>query len=38
MIRIRSFPVQTSLDAQLGLGTQPRYEAPGELWVEVVKA
>ena len=34
VIRIGRFPVQTPLGAQLGLGTQPRYKAPGDLWVE----
>ena len=36
-IRIGRFPVQTPLGARLGLGTQPRYEAPGDLWVEIVE-
>ena len=35
-IRIR-FLVQTSLGTQLGLGTQPRYEDPGDLPIEIVK-
>ena len=37
MIRIVRFPVQTPLGAQLGLETQPRYEAPGDLRVELDK-
>ena len=32
--RIGRFPVQNSLDARLCLWTQPRYEAPGDLWVQ----
>ena len=36
-IRIGRFPVQNSLGARLGLGTQPRYEAPGDLRVEYVQ-
>ena len=28
------FPVQNLLDAWLGLGTQPRYKAPGDLQVD----
>ena len=36
-IRIGRFPVQTPLGARLGLGTQPCYEAPGDLWVEIVE-
>ena len=35
-VRIGRFPVQTPVDAQLGLGTQPCYEAPGDLQVEIV--
>ena len=31
------FPVQTPLDAWLVLGTEPHYEAPGDLCVEIVK-
>ena len=31
------FPVQTPLGARPGLGTQLRYEAPGDLRVEYVK-
>ena len=31
------FPVRTPLGARSGLGTQPRYEAPGDLRVEYVK-
>ena len=37
MIKVRRFLVQTPLGAWPGLGTQPRYEAPGDLWVEIVK-
>ena len=37
VIRIGRFPVQTPLGAQLGLGTQPRYEAVCNLLVETVK-
>ena len=36
-IRIGRFPDQTLLDAWLGLGTQPHYEAPGDLQVEIVR-
>ena len=36
-IRIRRFPVQNLLGAQLGLGTQPRYEAFSDLWLEHVQ-
>ena len=36
-IRIGRFLVQTPLGARPGLGTQPRYEAPGDLWVEIVE-
>ena len=35
-IRIGRFPVQTPLGARPGLGTQPRYEAPGDLRVKLV--
>ena len=35
--RIGRFPVQTPLGARPGLGTQPRYEAPGDLRVELDK-
>ena len=31
------FPVQNPLGARPGLGTQPRYEAPGDLQVEYVQ-
>ena len=31
-IRIRSTLVQTPLGAPLNFGTQPGYEAPGDLW------
>ena len=37
VIRIGRFPVQTLLGVLLGLVTQPRYEDPGDLWVEIVK-
>ena len=37
LVRIGRFPVQTLLGARPGLGTQPRYEAPGDLRVENVK-
>ena len=37
VIRMGKFPVRTLLGARLGLGTQPRYEAPGYLRVEYVK-
>ena len=36
-IRIRRFPVQTPLGTRLGLGTQPRYETPGDPRVEIVE-
>ena len=36
-IRIGRFLVQTPLDARPGLGTQPCYEAPGDLPVEPVE-
>ena len=29
-----AFPVQNLLGTQPSFGTQPRYEAPGDLWVE----
>ena len=35
--RIGRFPVKTPLGAQLGLKTQPHYEAPDDLWVEYLK-
>ena len=35
-IRIGKFLVQTPLVTVPGLGTQPRYEAPGSLWVDIV--
>ena len=35
-IRIGRFPVQTPLDVLAGLLAQPRYEAPGDLQVEIV--
>ena len=37
VIRTGRFPIQNPLDARLGLGTQLRYEVPGDLWVEHVK-
>ena len=37
MIRIGRFPFRTLLGTRPGLGTQPRYEAPGDLRVEYVK-
>ena len=37
VIRIGRFPVHTPIVAQAGLGTQSRYEAPGDLRVELVK-
>ena len=36
-IRIGRFAVQTPLGARPGLGIQHRYEAPGDLWVELVE-
>ena len=35
--RIGRFSVQTLLDTPPGLGTQPRYEAPGDPQVGIVK-
>ena len=35
--RVGRFPDQTPLGTRLGLGTQPRDEAPGDLRVEIVK-
>ena len=32
-IRTKRSPVQSPLDAQLNLGTQPHYEVPSDLWV-----
>ena len=37
VIRIGRFPVQTPLGARPGLGTQLRYEDPGDLWIKIVK-
>ena len=37
MIRIGRFPIQTLLGARIGLGTQPRYKAPGDLRVDIDK-
>ena len=34
-IRIGKFPIQTPLDARPGLGTQPHYEAPGGIKVQL---
>ena len=31
------FPVQTLLDAQPGLATQPHYKAPNDLWAKIVE-
>ena len=31
------FPTQTPIGAQPCFGTQPCYEAPGDLWVEMSK-
>ena len=36
LVRIGMFPVQNLLGTWLGLGTQPHYKAPGDLWVEQV--
>ena len=36
MIRIGRFPIRTLLGARPGLGTQARYEVPGDLRVEYV--
>ena len=36
-MRIGRFPVQTPLVARPGLGTQPRYVAPGDLQLKYVK-
>ena len=32
--RIRRFTIQSPIGARLGLRTQLRYEAPGNLWVK----
>ena len=37
VVRIGRLPVQSPLDAQSGLGTQPRHKAVCELLVEIVK-
>ena len=34
-LRIGKIPVETPLRARLGFGTQPPYEATGNLWVEI---
>ena len=36
VIRIGRFLVQTPLGARPGLGTQPRFEAPGDLRAKIV--
>ena len=36
-IRIERFQVQTPLGTRPGLGTQPCYEVPGDLWAEYIK-
>ena len=36
VIRIRRFLVQNPLGAQFGLGTQPRYETPGEVYYQLL--
>ena len=36
-VRNGRFPAQTPLGARPGLGTQPRYEASGDLLVEIVE-
>lgn len=35
-LRIGSIPVQTPVDTQPGLGTQPHHEAPGDAQAEQV--
>ena len=37
VIRIGRFPLQTPLGTRPGLGTQLCGEAPGDLWIEIVK-
>ena len=37
VIRIGRFPVQIPLGAWPGLGPQPPYKTPGDLWVEIVE-
>ena len=37
MTRIKEIRFQTSLGTQPGLGIQPHYEAPGDLWVDIDK-
>ena len=37
VIRTGRFLVQNPLCARPGLGTQPGYEVPGDLWVELAK-
>ena len=36
-IRIGRYLVQIPQGTRLGLGSQPRYKATGDLWVEIVK-
>ena len=36
-MRIRRYPAQTLQGAWLGIGTQLRYKAPGDLWVKIVE-
>ena len=37
IIGIGKFPVETPIGARPNLGTQPRYQTLGDLWVEIVK-
>ena len=37
-LRIGRFHVQYTLGTQPDFGTQPPYEAPGDLWVKTSKA
>ena len=34
LCRIRRFTIQFPIGARLGLRIQPRYDAPGNLWVK----
>ena len=36
-IQIRSFLVQTPLDAWMGFETHPFYKVPGDIWVKISK-